>query len=205
MNFRSLKENDLASFAENIVDLLAGTDLAAIDSHVRADLVTAFGTLPATLRTQTDAVAVTEDQRMAAVSDRNLTRSQIERLIGRVRDALKAGLGSKKQYDLAGLDYPTKPVAKYTAQNPSGLTATGTSNGVNRLTYTGNNKPTTVVYEIWRREGDDGPWSFLVSVKRQVHLDMPVTPGQYYEYKVRAVAAQSTSNFSNTAVVYGVS
>ncbi len=32
----------------------------------------------------------------------------------------------------------------------------------------------------------------------------PVTPGQYYEYKVRAAAPKSVSNFSNSAVVYGV-
>ena len=41
MNYRQLTANDLASFAENIVALLAGTELEAIDEHVRADLVTA--------------------------------------------------------------------------------------------------------------------------------------------------------------------
>ena len=46
MNIRRLNGNDLADLAANVLTLLAGTELSAIDGHVRADLVTAFGTLP---------------------------------------------------------------------------------------------------------------------------------------------------------------
>jgi hypothetical protein len=58
-------------------------------------------------------------------------------------------------------------------------------------------------YEIWRRHGDEGPWGIIATTRKQAFADTPVTPGQYYEYKVRAVAAKSTSNYSNSAVVYG--
>jgi hypothetical protein len=203
MNFRNLNENDLAAFAENMVTLLGGTELDAIDSHVRADLVTAFGSLPATLRTKADAAAVSKDVGKAAVSDRNDVRFQIEQVIAQVRDSLKASLASKGQYDLAGLDFPAKRVAKYVAQDPTELSGSGTSNGVNRLIFSGNNKPGQVTYEVWRRQGDEGQWAFLTSTTKQFVEDKPVTPGQYYEYKVRAVAANTTSNYSNSAVVYG--
>ena len=46
MSLRDLIPFDLAQLVKNLAALLAGTDLSAIDSHVRADLVTAIGTKP---------------------------------------------------------------------------------------------------------------------------------------------------------------
>jgi hypothetical protein len=61
-----------------------------------------------------------------------------------------------------------------------------------------------VSYEIWRRQGDSGQWQLQRSISKQGFVETGVTPGQYYEYKVRAVAKRAISNFSNSAVVYGV-
>jgi hypothetical protein len=74
MNFRTLRENDLADFAENVATQLAGTGLTAIDAAVRSDLVTAIGTLPQTLATQAAEASAAEAARKAAVSARNATR-----------------------------------------------------------------------------------------------------------------------------------
>jgi hypothetical protein len=61
------------------------------------------------------------------------------------------------------------------------------------------------MYEIWRRQGDEGPGMMhMLSTKQKFEDNKGVVPGQYYEYKVRAAAAQTESNFSNSAVVYGV-
>ena len=204
MNFRTLKENDLSDFATNVSAQLAGTCITAIDSNVRTDLVTAIGTLPATLATQTAAAAVAESNRMAAVSTKNLTRTQIVALMSQVRDALKAGLAPKDQYDKCGFDYPITQPVPYIPQDPTNLSAAGFSNGINKGKFKGNNRNGLVTYEIWRRQGDEGLWGILATTKRQNFVDTPVTPGQYYEYKIRAVAARSASNFSNSAVVYGV-
>lgn len=84
------------------------------------------------------------------------------------------------------------------------MSAFGYSNGVNKIRFSGNNRNGRVNYEIWRRHGDTVGWSLHATTKRQRFTDTPVTPGQYYEYKVRAAAATNTSNFSNAAVVYGV-
>ena len=40
------------------------------------------------------------------------------------------------------------------AQTPSELAVQGYSNGVNQGTFRGNNKSGSVLYEVWRREGD---------------------------------------------------
>ena len=58
MNFRNLNDHDLSAFASNVIAVLTGIELSAIDSHVRADLITAFGTMPATLTTQAEEAAV---------------------------------------------------------------------------------------------------------------------------------------------------
>ena len=53
MNFRKITEEELADFAANVLLLLAGPDLPAIESHARAEFVTALGTLPALLAAET--------------------------------------------------------------------------------------------------------------------------------------------------------
>lgn len=152
MNFRAINENELANFAENVNELLAGTELSAIDVAVRTDLATLIGTLPATLAEQTAEVAVIEGERKGAVSARNVTRGQLWLILARVRDALKSGAAPKKQYDLCGFDYPASR-SIYDAQDLTNLSAFGYSNGVNTVRFRGNNKPGQVIYEMWRRHG----------------------------------------------------
>ena len=57
MDISKLSDSELADFTANLVTLLGGTELASIDSHVRSELVAAFGTKPADMATQTAAAA----------------------------------------------------------------------------------------------------------------------------------------------------
>ncbi len=203
MNIRLLKDNDLADLAARVANLLAGTDLSAIESHVRAELVTAFGTLPADLATHTAAASDVDSEKIAAVSLRNSTRIQVIGVLSRVQNALKLGLAPKEQFDMCSLTFPGTRSTRYIAVDPTELSARGFSNGINKGRFSGNNKG-NVMYEIWRRVGDDGAWMKHLLSMKQSFTDTGITPGQFYEYRVRAVAAQSMSNFSNSAVVYGV-
>jgi hypothetical protein len=203
MDYRKLSQEALATFTRNIATLLGGTELAAIDSNVRSDLTTAIGTLPATLSTQVADVMTTEEWRKAKVSARNQTQQQIYALLTQVRNALKTGIAPREQFDLCGFDFPAVPVGSYIPRDPGDLAVTGFSNGVNKGGFSGNNTASRVHYEIWRRQGDSGSWELRTVVRKQKFIDTPVSPGQYYEYKVRAVAARAMSNFSNSAVVYG--
>lgn len=204
MKIRELSDNDLADVATRVVTLLAGTELSAIESHVRANLIAAFGTLPADLSARTAAQADADSEKIAATSLKNFTRDEILVLLGRVSNALKLGLAPKEQFDLCSLSYPATRSGKYVALDPTKLSVVGFSNGVNQGQFVGNNTRNLVTYEIWRREGDTGTWHMHATIKQQRFTDTGVTPGQYYEYRVRAVAAQTISNFSNSAVVYGV-
>lgn len=202
MNFRRLTDNDLADMAANVAVLLAGTELSAINAAFRASVAAAIGTLPEALEEQTAAASNAEGTRKAAVSTKNATRELLIAYLAQVKNALRAGVATKDQYDLCGFDFPETSSGPYQAQDPTELTALGYSNGVNRIKFRGNNSQNSAVYEVWRREGDEGQWALLAMTKKRSFLDAPVKPGQYYEYKVRAQSAKTMSNFSNIAAVY---
>ena len=204
MNFRKLSDKALADFGANVLTLLGGTQLKAIDAAVRTKLVTALGTLPADLSTQSATAGIAETARKAATSTKNTTRFQLEATMAQVKNALLAGLAPKDQYDLCGFDSRSPIAGPYVPLDPTELSAFGYSNAVNVIKWKGNNRLGSVVYEVWRRQGDTGTWALLATTKKQSFTDAPVTPGQYYEYKARASAAKSVSHFSNAAVVYGV-
>ena len=204
MNYRQMNAAATADFAENVATLLGGTELSAIDPAIRTDLLTLIGTLPADLAAAQADVVVQHDQAKASVSARDAIKYDLDTVLSQVAANLRAGLAPKEQFDLCGFTYPFGERTRVVPVAPTNLSAFGTSNGVNTGRFTGNNKHGSVQYEIWRREGDDGDWMLLKTTTKQSFSDAPVTPGQYYEYKVRARAASEVSAFSGTAVVYGV-
>lgn len=203
MDFRRLNDAELVDFTKNLVDQLSAHEVTSLDNTL-ADALAA-GIAPvntafeSSIEESVQRIAVKE----SGIADKQTRRFDLETRIAAVRNYLSAVTGPKKDYEICGFDFP-KSASPVVANDPTELSGAGTSNGVNRLSFKGNNKPSSVVYEIWRREGDEGPWGIIAATKKQVYTDTPVTPGQYYEYKVRAVASKSTSNFSNSAVVYGV-
>lgn len=204
MKLENLDGNELADMAENLAELLAGSELSSIEEHVRAELIALLGTKASLLATQTAAAQAIDFEKQAAFAARDMTYSEIIEWVRRVRDLLKAGRAVDAQFDLAGFNSPVRRGNAYRASDPTDVAAVGFSNGINELRYTGNNRHGLVVYEIWRRTGRESEWQKHDLTRKQSYHDHGVTPGQYYEYRVRAVAAQNTSGFSNTTVVYGV-
>ena len=86
-------------------------------------------------------------------------------------------------------------------QPPTGLTAKGLSGSVNQIDFGGAGGD--ISYEIWRRHGDTVDWYLHATTSAPSFADAEVKPGQYYEYKVRAVRGDSASEFTPSAVVYG--
>ena len=85
---------------------------------------------------------------------------------------------------------------------PIELAAEGREGRTNVVKFRGNNEQ-TAIYEIWRRHGDSGEWALHETISSESFDDAEVKPGQYYEYKVRAVSGEQTSEFSESAVTYG--
>jgi hypothetical protein len=183
---KRLSEHELESLSDELSDELAAS-------------LTAPNTSLATKISEHDE---SEAKTEALGTQKRGFREEVISRISSVQTFIKANKGPESDYDLCQLNYPKAP-STYIAADPSDLTAFGTSNGINTLKFKGNNKNGSVNYEIWRRQGDEGPWGIIGTTTTQGYEDKPVTPGQYYEYKVKAKAAKSESNFSNSAVVYG--
>ena len=88
-----------------------------------------------------------------------------------------------------------------TLSAPSSVLATARPGGMIRLEFSGS---TAGEYEIWRRQGDSGEWGLHATTGPGMFEDTPVKPGQYYEYKVRATSGGAVSEFSQSAVAYGL-
>jgi|ERR1035437_476520 hypothetical protein len=203
MDFRKLRGIELSAFARNVLTLLAGNDLPAINDNIRTNLVSAIGVLPDDLAEQANAAFAAETQRMAAISVRRKLDGQLHNLMSQVKKSLDAGLATNDQYELCGFDPRVNPVSRYVPQNPTDLSVSMLSSGLIKGKFAGNNKKNRVFYEVWRRENAIGEWIYHIATRKRSFIEILATPGQHYEYKVRAVAAASVSNFSNTAIVNG--
>jgi hypothetical protein len=84
---------------------------------------------------------------------------------------------------------------------PSGLSVNAMPGSVNQVTF--GSAGGDINYEIWRRHGDTVDWYLHATISEPLFSDAEVKPGQYYEYKVRAVLGDSVSEFSPSAVAYG--
>ena len=202
MNYRTLSDADLVDFAKNVEKKLLDHEVTCLDNDLANDLAATLTSVNAAYEAKIEESAASEAATLAVNAEKRAQRSQVEERLATVQSFLNANKGPEADYDRCRFNYP-KVKSTIVANDPTELTAFGTSNGVNSLAFKGNNKSGSVVYEIWRRQGDEGPWGIIATTKRQNYEDKPVTPGQYYEYKVRAVAAKSVSNYSNSAVVYG--
>ena len=83
---------------------------------------------------------------------------------------------------------------------PAGLTANALPQSTIHVEFGGSSESS---FEIWRRHGDTVDWYLHATTESPAYDDSDVKPGQYYEYKVRAVRGDSASEFSGSAVAYG--
>lgn len=204
MNIRELNDGEILAFFKQIHDRLAAHEVTSLDNALADALAAILAPIIAAFEARLEALAAADAAKQAATQAKNASRALGEDACVDVLNNLKAVRAPGEDYEICGFDAPSTTVSgPYQAQTPSNFAALGASNGVNTMQWDGNNKHGMVTYEIWRREGDEGPWLLRDTTKRQDFKDTPVTPGQYYEYKCRAKAATNLSEFSNTSVVYG--
>lgn len=203
MDIRRIPDGHLVDLGKNIQTKLENHEIECFDNALADALAAAMAPTNTALEAAIEECVVVETNKVATFQVKRDHRAvEIDR-ITTVQRCLASVNADKKYYDMLGLPYRKTP-SRVVPESPSNLAATGTSNGVNDIEWIGNNKSGSVVYELWRRHGDTADWSFLGLTRKQRSVDTPVKPGEYYEYKARAVAANgSMSPWSNTAVVYG--
>jgi hypothetical protein len=131
--------------------------------------------------------------------------AEVRKLLQDLKYGMKSVESPAADYDALGFDPPVESRSIVTPQTPTELAATGFSNGVNSLTFVGNNLTGSVTYVIEAKIGDTAPYALVGTCTKQAFQHTGVIPGQFYQYRVRAQAARNlVSNWSNEAVVYGL-
>ena len=130
---------------------------------------------------------------------------EVQRILQELKFGMKSVQSPAADYDAIGFDPPAETRSIVTPQTPTELAATGFSNGINQLTFVGNNAPGSVTYVVEAKIGDTAPYVIVGTCTKQSFKHTGVIPGEFYQYHVRAQAARNlVSDWSNEAVVYGV-
>lgn len=106
---------------------------------------------------------------------------------------------------LGQLGLPTTPGTLGPVTNPINLSATGFSNGQNKLKWGRNGNSSNTTFNIEARIGDSNTWTWVGSTTKTKWTHEGQTPGTQVTYRVFAQRAEVRSGYSNEAVVYSQS
>jgi hypothetical protein len=205
MDYRRLNRAALVDFTANcatgvadgkVTGFLVGQNTAISDAltDANAELAAADTTQVETRTLSLQATEIAEDKRF-----------KVEKLLGELKFAMKGVDAPAADYEVLGFDPPAETRSIVIPETPTDLAAVGYSNGTNQLKFNGNNGPGTVTYAIEAKIGDTAPYVLVGTTQNQKFKHTGVTPGQFYQYHVRAQAARGlVSDWSNEAVVYGM-
>lgn len=205
MNPNKLTRGDLIGWAANcatqvangIVDgFLAAQNTAFSDAltDANAELAAAETTAIETLADYQGAVHVAQTK-----------RDDVVLIAQNIKDAMRGVNAPGEDYVTLGYDMPVFVRQSIIPLQPTELSAFGYSNGTNKLSWATANVPGTVTFAIEAIIGDTAEYVLVGTTQQQKWDHLGVTPGQFYQYHVRAQAARNVvSEWSNTAVVYGI-
>ena len=204
MEPRSLNRFELVDFTTNaatgvangkVTGFLAAQNTSVSDALTDANAILAAANLDAV----ESRAAWLETTQIA-----NDAAAEVQKLLQELKYGMKSVESPSSDYDAIGFDPPVISRSIVTPQTPTQLAATGFSNGINSLTFVGNNLTGSVTYVVEAKIGDTAPYTIVGTCTKQFFDHIGVTPGQFYQYRVRAQAARNlVSAWSNEAVVYG--
>jgi len=194
---------DLALFTRNAATQVAAGEVTGLSP----DQVLLFSTLLTAVADNLSAadaeqVALRAASIAATQKAQDMGRNALK-LLQSLRYAMKSVDSPADEFDAVGFDPPVRSRRVVEPERPDALAVEGFSNGVNKLSFNGNNTPNTVTYIIEAKIGDTPGYAIIGASKAQRFKHERVTPGLMYRYRVRAQAARGrVSDWSNEAVVY---
>lgn len=205
MKFRNISREKLVDFTTNAANGVAAGKvsgfLPAQNTAISAALTAANTALAAA-----DLAAV--EARALALQATQIAQdagASVVKLLADLKFSMRGVDAPVADYDVIGFDPPADTRSIITPSTPTELAATGFSNGINQLTFRGNNATGTVTYVIEAKIGDTAPYVLIGTCSSQKFKHAEVTPGQFYQYRVRAQSGRGiVSDWSNEAVVYGM-
>lgn len=199
----SLPRSTFVVWLSNLVAVLAAGDLVPIDVLDQAAWSAEIDALRQDLEDADTDAGTFLAQYHAAVAAADSARSAALDRVKLLKFAMLAAPCAGAEFALAGLPVPVVDPVSYVALTPSELAAEGFSNGVNRLTFLGNNVSGLVVYVVFCQIGGTGDFILVGTTSKQRFTHSGVEPGTTYRYKILARSASNDSAFSNEALVYG--
>jgi hypothetical protein len=203
MNPNYLTRAELADFGRNAAAKVAGGKVSGLLAAQIASVSAAIAYASADLA---DADGRQVELRAAAIEATRIAeqnRKWLLKLLQDLKYLMKSLQSQAHEYDAVGFDPPVigrRPVIPLT---PIELAARGFSNGVNELSFVGNNLAGRVAYLIEAKAGESLVYTIIGTTKAQRYKHHGVKPGVPIQYRVRAQAARGTmSECSNEAAVY---
>jgi hypothetical protein len=203
-DFRRLPRPALVDFANNSATGVANGKITGFNPAQNTSVSDALTDAAAELATAEMNAVTTRAAALEAMALAQEKAAVVVKLLSELKFGLRSVDAPADQYDALGFTPPDTIRTVVIPMTPSGLEAAGFSNGTNQLTWKGNNISGSVTYGIEVKIGDTAPYVLLATTTKQSYKHVGVTPGQFYQYRVRAQASRNQiSDWSNEAVVYG--
>ena len=183
------------AFARNIVAKMTGHAFFQLPSPSLAEVAAAIDALEA-------AAIAAADGGKSKTALRNQLERELDDLLRRLAHWVANRAGQDEALILStGMDIRQRPAPLSIPTMPDHLRTTlPGGHGIVTLSW----KPVrgAYAYELQFREGDEGPWSKVVTVTRTNHKAEGLQSGQVYWWRVSAIGASGQSPWSDPAMVY---
>jgi hypothetical protein len=194
---------ELADFAHNAATQVAAGKVTGLLPEQAAAFSDGFELDADELEIVEAEAAALRSALMAATRRGQQLKARTLRRTQNLKYAMKAASSPASEFLAVGLAPPAARRKMIEPQTPAGLSASGYSNGVNRLRFIGNNQPNTVRYIVEARRAHAVEYEPVGVTNAQKFEHHNVVPGDQYQYRVYALTTRGRiSNPSNEAVVY---
>ena len=202
MNPRQLSRPEVVDFARNAIKALEDGKITGLSPAEAAELAATLSAATDKLATSDQKVVATRSAYREATEDASVDKADVIGILTGLKFRMRGTGAGPDEYKAAGFD-PPAGTKRVDPETPGNLSATGYANGVNRLKYRGNNPAGAMIYTVQARTSLTTEWAIIGSTHKQSFKHEPVSPGQFYQYRVRADATNGrTSDWSNETVVY---
>jgi hypothetical protein len=203
-DFRRISRSALVDFTTNAATGVADGKVSGFSAPQNTAISDALTDANTVLAAADLAAVEAKAAAMAAMSVAQDAADVVTKQLAELTFSMRGVASVPNEYDSLGFDPPDTTRSVVVPQTPTELSATGYSNGINQLFWVGNNVSGSVTYAIEVKIGDTAPYVLLATATAQRYQHIGVTPGEFYQYRVRAQAARNVvSGWSNEAVVYG--
>jgi hypothetical protein len=190
-------------FARNASAALAAGIVDGFLPAQSADLAAAVASAADQLDTDEKLAVNTAAAYHEAIENVQTSHATLIDLLVDVKFSMRGVRAADDKYLALGFPAPAPAGREVELHAPTGLSVSGTSNGVNTLKFTGNNTPGRVTYIIEARTSRTVPFWIVGMSTKQTWEHIDVVPGQFYQYRVCALASRRRfSDYSNEAEVY---